>query len=418
MVRDLERAGFEVRTVLLGAHHVGAPHRRDRIWIVGRVVESYGGRREDRGIQAGSRHQGARAARLARAGSPVANPALGGLGADGRASGRAGHADERGAALAHPEQPRRGAGSGEQGDEGRAGIGGREPARGVQLADADLAGLRAGWRSRATDAHESGTRWPSRPGEPQHEWEFPRLIPSGKSLSGVGGVASWFSAWMDRLALVPISHILMGYATPTDTVHPEAMRSLREDDATQAVLNGNAGGSRHVSQEEVLRCQVHGRCKGEATNDALQNQTKSAKRTPPQGRVRTVRNGQEPPASPLERGQTRQPTGERRDTLRNVPREVALEERKEGKAVSAMLRLRESVKAARTLPEALVQVQEVWRSAVDEKERWATACAIGPCVAERLSLNKRNALKALGNSVVPACAEVIGRAIMDAEMIQ
>jgi hypothetical protein len=35
---DLSELGYDARWGVLGAHHVGAPHRRDRIWIVGNSV--------------------------------------------------------------------------------------------------------------------------------------------------------------------------------------------------------------------------------------------------------------------------------------------------------------------------------------------------------------------------------------------
>jgi DNA-cytosine methyltransferase len=65
--------------------------------------------------------------------------------------------------------------------------------------------LRERGRQRAIGASDSPLlwpaldgHWPSRPGEAQHGWEYPRVIPSPKS--SLGGVASWFSEWMDRSA--------------------------------------------------------------------------------------------------------------------------------------------------------------------------------------------------------------------------
>src|SRR5215468_1593955 len=36
---DLEAAGYACWPLVVGARHVGAPHRRDRVWIVGRVAD-------------------------------------------------------------------------------------------------------------------------------------------------------------------------------------------------------------------------------------------------------------------------------------------------------------------------------------------------------------------------------------------
>jgi DNA (cytosine-5)-methyltransferase 1 len=38
VLSDLEAAGYAAWPLVVGARHVGAPHRRDRVWIVGRVA--------------------------------------------------------------------------------------------------------------------------------------------------------------------------------------------------------------------------------------------------------------------------------------------------------------------------------------------------------------------------------------------
>lgn len=88
VLADLERAGYTCWSVVVGAEHVGAPHRRHRVFIVGRLVHAERARLEGHGADAGQ-----------------------------------------------PE--------------------GCEPGS---------AGPSGGWR------------WPARPGEPQHDWEAPRLV--------------------------------------------------------------------------------------------------------------------------------------------------------------------------------------------------------------------------------------------------
>jgi DNA (cytosine-5)-methyltransferase 1 len=41
---DLEAAGYACWPLMVGARHVGAPHRRDRVWVVGRVADTSGDR--------------------------------------------------------------------------------------------------------------------------------------------------------------------------------------------------------------------------------------------------------------------------------------------------------------------------------------------------------------------------------------
>jgi DNA (cytosine-5)-methyltransferase 1 len=44
VLQDLEAAGYAAWPLVVGAHHVGAPHRRERVWIVGRLADAEGGR--------------------------------------------------------------------------------------------------------------------------------------------------------------------------------------------------------------------------------------------------------------------------------------------------------------------------------------------------------------------------------------
>lgn len=107
----LEAMHYEIGTLVLGAHHVGAPHKRDRVWIVAHA----GHRGEPDGSRAPGRTIGERQS-------------------EWREPGRRG--------------PR-------------------------QLGQPVGTGLEGLGHVGAT-AH--ATRCPSRPGEPQHEWEAPRLV--------------------------------------------------------------------------------------------------------------------------------------------------------------------------------------------------------------------------------------------------
>lgn len=188
VIRDLEGAGYEVRTVLLGAHHVGAPHRRDRIWIVGRLAHA-GGNGWD-----GSHGQGRIGRGVCETSGIVADADLRGLGADGAAATGRSDAHERGACgfcgypfdhealgkygcpncngegLADTKGPRRE---------------GHEPA-GNPRPEGRFAEHGGG------DGGREGGRWPARPGERQHEWEAPRLVDAGwngrSGSHGQGGI--------------------------------------------------------------------------------------------------------------------------------------------------------------------------------------------------------------------------------------
>jgi hypothetical protein len=99
---------------------------------------------------------------------------------------------------------------------------------------------------------------------------------------------------------------------------------------------------------------------------------------------------------------------------------MALAEWKENAPPLATLRrLWGEVAAAPNVSEALLPIQEAWRSASDDESRWAWALLFGPSISDRVgtSRHRREALKSLGNSVVPQCAAVIGKAILEAEVM-
>jgi len=101
--------------------------------------------------------------------------------------------------------------------------------------------------------------------------------------------------------------------------------------------------------------------------------------------------------------------------MRGVPREMALGEREEALAAKgAVYRLRKTCLSPWDVSEALVPLCEAWRSASDEGKA-RIFDAVGPSLAKRLRKHNREALKALGNSVVPAVVREIGVAIMQTE---
>lgn len=132
---DLESAGYEVQPYVAGAWAVGAPHKRDRVWIVGR---RFGVRQAD-SLQPGSSSQRQRG--------------------DGVSGGSVVDALDASSVADAPSWQRE--------------------------VDGWPAG---GWWSSGQEDHARGAwpplRWPARPGEAQHEWEAPSLI--GPTQPGVG----------------------------------------------------------------------------------------------------------------------------------------------------------------------------------------------------------------------------------------
>jgi DNA (cytosine-5)-methyltransferase 1 len=130
---DLEAASYACWPLVVGARHVGAPHRRDRVWIVGRLGDA---------PQLGERAADAQAS------------ALGG----GWAREDAGGAGARVA----------------DGD-------------GLRCKAIGTRGLHETERDASGDDADRHDPWPARPGEPQRAWEQPRTVesPLGRRAHGL-----------------------------------------------------------------------------------------------------------------------------------------------------------------------------------------------------------------------------------------
>jgi DNA (cytosine-5)-methyltransferase 1 len=200
---DLEALGYACWPLVVGARHVGAPHRRDRVWIVGRLADATDA--GPRGTFSHERGAGSGARGASRGGGPYLADAdherceerRAGLAASAEhaAAQCAGDvADADGAPLRHEPGGRggaRGAGAAEPRDADALAesLRGRREGRAVPTGSGD-----AGERARGAVAAGSRHAWPARPGEPQHDWEAPRCLESG-----MGGAAPRFSRRVDSV---------------------------------------------------------------------------------------------------------------------------------------------------------------------------------------------------------------------------
>lgn len=159
ILRDMATLGYRVGWAVYGANAIGAPHRRNRVFLLAHT-------------NAGHAHPGAIPARWT---------ATAGRGADVANSQGC---SQRTRLRPQPAQPIRWR---------RFGNGGSQGSGGQRVGDASGVLRRHQRRARATAATESrlggipdglpawldGSRWPARPGETQAEWEPPR---SGRKL--------------------------------------------------------------------------------------------------------------------------------------------------------------------------------------------------------------------------------------------
>jgi DNA (cytosine-5)-methyltransferase 1 len=129
VLHDLEKADYTARVFLVGAEHVGAPHERQRVWIVAHAIGTgWGEGRRESGDEGQSRQRRREFAGGVQLADAFGVERIGGM-----------------------QQQERG------------------PDRGTT---ADRAGA---------------SQWPSCPGEAQHPWEAPRLVkfPLGGAVDGI-----------------------------------------------------------------------------------------------------------------------------------------------------------------------------------------------------------------------------------------
>lgn len=189
VIAPLERIGYTVWPLVVGAWSVGAPHKRDRVWIVGKHMGDTASIRRD-GLQAvgGEAVGGEAVGRLPKSeggGSRLVDSKTKRRSPKGsRWNGRKQGANPTTTAMADAEHPesRPGTGQEPQAEQRRDrpaidGIGGKlEIATGERLEGRSDGKPRQYATTSGLFSTGSGERWPARPGEPQHPWEAPRLI--------------------------------------------------------------------------------------------------------------------------------------------------------------------------------------------------------------------------------------------------
>lgn len=195
VTNDLEAMAYEWEAVVVGAWAVGAPHKRDRVWVVGRLADgnkrasiasSISGNSETVARVTGKANRlssGVGGCRTSwRLADPIGN--LCGRGGDEPQRGPEGRtaAGRAGETVGHPASD----------DQRRAPVAAmhweRKPPGGSsggcgELADSDSPRLSQPVCERGDSREEQpaaiGSRWPARPGEQQYPWEAPRLVEFG-----------------------------------------------------------------------------------------------------------------------------------------------------------------------------------------------------------------------------------------------
>lgn len=351
---DLAAAGYDVWCPVISAGDIGAPHRRERVWVVGRRVAQSAGERWERGG-------------TARRWRPVF--ADGSELADSIGAGRR---ERRGAESVAPEQ-------------------------------------------RSAERGRCEVRWPARPGEPQHAWEEARLcIPrSDATESGVCRSATVLAEWMDRTTgLSTVSYDIIGYGSINQRLSGQILCMVRQASCAEEVRDA-VGSVDASSATEILRIPVYGEGQDESNAIARRAPKPDAAGTGAGAEVRALRRRGLVGVSPSRQRSLEQRAIERRYAVCFLPYALALGAWKEtAPDLATVRRVWRAVKEAPNVSAALVPLQEIWRSAADQKARAGWALLFGACIAERQAARRRDRLKALGNANPWVTPYLIGRWLM------
>jgi hypothetical protein len=201
----LATRGFDAKWTVLGAHHVGAPHRRNRVWILAHRNEVQGGSTATRGGCGDA--------------LPLANSGGGDSpqrdaftcipsGFQGGPAGRGGCGD--GVVVGNPEHPglerwRACPGYAGQIQVGATGVEGRQPAETQRGLGGDVDGVA---RRMDPTSPPTGTsaaeapRWPAGRGQPQHPFEPPRITAGYRGDNRVPRLKSIGNGWVPQCAVL------------------------------------------------------------------------------------------------------------------------------------------------------------------------------------------------------------------------
>ena len=233
------------------------------------------------------------------------------------------------------------------------------------------------------------------------------------AFAGFRRVADGISEELDIVNLPLITHYIMGNTKTAKARPREALSPVPRNHAPK-IFRGSPGGSFELQTARVLQQALHGlESTAESTLEPLPEAV-------PQGEVRRVRKRTVVANSPSKPEQSGQSTGKLDDLVRPMPRLMALAKRQATQ--DFVLRLRKACESLGALCNTSYPFATIWKSLSEAEKTWALAAArMGPFHSEwpdvsRLAkgfLNRVERVAALGDSVVPQVVEWIGRCIAE-----
>ena len=378
VVGDLASLGYSVVWDCISAAHLGAPHIRDRVWIVARLANTERTERREGGI---GRHEpdGANAGWQEETSRSRSRGASGGSGIMVDANDS--HADSR------RRQERSESHSGQEEPQLEASHGDNAGGLDQDVSRANSAGRVEQWRAESVFAEQPAVERSGR----------------GKVRSPIHRMADGVSQRLDE--------DLNG---PNKKERPRQILSTLFDFDAAEILQWQARRFGSIPKAEVLLKDMPRSIADYFEPHPVDSQSQGSKTERDLLREVSIRDQTE--GASQRQGHFKQSSDKSGDSLRSLSPSGAPEEDR-----SVMQGMSRSITELGVVQSSLQETAEIWFSLSDEEKEWVRLCVDrGQWVAEwpgvaRLTKDKTDRvdrLRGLGNAVVPAVVEFIGRRIM------